>query len=108
MNEITTPGPAYVAAAWPVITKMPAPMIAPMPSAISCQGPRVRCSSCASFAATSPSVDIHHPFQSSVTLLHGSRLAPTIAIRGEFAAPWDRLLRQLIDACLFDFAVLEV
>ena len=37
-------GPALAAAAWPVSTKMPVPMIAPTPSMISCQGPSTRCS----------------------------------------------------------------
>ena len=32
MNESRIAGPANCAAAWPVITKIPAPMIAPMPS----------------------------------------------------------------------------
>ena len=32
----TTAGPACIAAAWPVSTKMPAPMIAPMPSMTRC------------------------------------------------------------------------
>src|SRR5688572_27354588 len=36
-------GPAWFAAAWPVMTKMPPPMTAPMPSAVRPQGPSVRC-----------------------------------------------------------------
>ena len=35
MNEITMAGPAWVAAATPVSTKMPVPMIPPMPKAMS-------------------------------------------------------------------------
>ncbi len=42
MKEKTTPGPAYWAAAAPVSTKMPVPMIAPMPSEIRLSGPSAR------------------------------------------------------------------
>jgi len=42
MNEITMPGPAYCAAALPVRTKIPAPMMAPMPSVVRLSGPRAR------------------------------------------------------------------
>src|SRR6478672_9505678 len=42
MNEYTTAGPAYCAAADPVSTKMPAPMIAPMPSRVRFSAPRLR------------------------------------------------------------------
>ena len=38
MNESGTAGPAYSAAASPVSTKMPAPMIAPMPSMVRLRG----------------------------------------------------------------------
>src|SRR5512139_2321704 len=38
-------GPAWLAAAVPVSTKMPVPMIAPMPSSTSARASRVRCSS---------------------------------------------------------------
>ena len=37
-----TAGPACSAAACPVSTKIPAPMIAPMPRAVRFSGPRVR------------------------------------------------------------------
>src|SRR4029079_13284972 len=40
--EITIAGPALAAAAWPVRTKIPVPMIAPTPSVVSCPGPRTR------------------------------------------------------------------
>src|SRR5512143_3392974 len=40
--EIGTAGPAYNAAAWPVSTKIPAPMTAPTPSVTRLKGPRVR------------------------------------------------------------------
>src|SRR6187455_1710252 len=43
---MTMPGPAFAAAAWPVSTKMPVPMIAPMPSAMRFIGPRTRRSPC--------------------------------------------------------------
>src|SRR5438270_1407083 len=44
--EIGTAGPACSAAAWPVSTKMPAPMMAPMPSVIRFRGPSARLSWC--------------------------------------------------------------
>ena len=42
MNDNTTAGPAKFAAALPVITKMPAPMMAPMPRLIRLNGPSER------------------------------------------------------------------
>src|ERR1039457_7103536 len=45
-NEITTAGPALLAAAIPVSENRPAPMIAPIPSAIRLIGPSVRFSEC--------------------------------------------------------------
>ena len=42
--ERTMAGPALAAAAWPVSTKMPVPMMAPTPSMTSCAGPSTRCS----------------------------------------------------------------
>ena len=45
--ESTMAGPAWAAAAWPVRTKMPVPMIAPIPSAVRSIGPSTRLS-CAS------------------------------------------------------------
>src|SRR6266545_4877877 len=44
--EIGTAGPACSAAAWPVSTKMPAPMMAPMPSVIRLSGVSARFSWC--------------------------------------------------------------
>src|SRR5690349_24334408 len=44
MNESGTAGPACRAAASPVSTKMPAPMIAPMPSIVRFSAPRLRLS----------------------------------------------------------------
>src|SRR6266550_3307032 len=44
--EIGTAGPACSAAAWPVRTKMPAPMMAPMPSVIKLSGVSARFSWC--------------------------------------------------------------
>src|SRR5437870_12008646 len=44
--EIHTAGPAYCAAAWPVSTKMPAPMMAPMPRVIRLSGVSARFSWC--------------------------------------------------------------
>src|SRR5262245_11508425 len=41
-NEIRMPGPASLAATRPVITKIPAPMMAPMPSEVRPIGPRAR------------------------------------------------------------------
>ena len=40
-------GPAYCAAACPVSTKIPAPMMAPIPRVIRLMGPRARLSVCA-------------------------------------------------------------
>src|SRR5690242_9728588 len=42
MKARITAGPACSAAAWPVITKMPPPMTAPIPNAVSPHGPSVR------------------------------------------------------------------
>ncbi|MNX82447.1 hypothetical protein D3C86_1141770 [compost metagenome] len=42
MKERMIPGPAHLAAAVPVMTKMPVPMIAPMPSAVKSRAPRTR------------------------------------------------------------------
>jgi hypothetical protein len=39
MNEITTPGPAYCAAAVPVVTKIPAPTTLAMPSVVRLKAP---------------------------------------------------------------------
>src|SRR5262249_39677386 len=41
-NDSMIAGPAWLAAAWPVMTKMPPPITAPMPRAVSPQGPRWR------------------------------------------------------------------
>src|SRR5215472_14942491 len=46
MYEITMAGPANWAAAVPVSTKMPAPMIPPMPIEIRLMGPSARLSEC--------------------------------------------------------------
>jgi hypothetical protein len=40
--DIVTAGPAFVAATCPVMTKMPAPTMAPTPRKMSCHGPRTR------------------------------------------------------------------
>src|SRR5690349_17874420 len=52
MNESMMAGPAYPAAAWPVSTKMPAPMIAPMPSVIRFNALKARFSPCSLSAAS--------------------------------------------------------
>src|SRR5262245_24322551 len=44
IKENSTAGPACWAAAVPAITKMPAPMISPMPNMVRCTGPSARCS----------------------------------------------------------------
>ncbi|MNI83367.1 hypothetical protein D3C73_1401620 [compost metagenome] len=41
-NDSITAGPAWLAAAWPVSTKIPAPITAPMPSMMRCFAVRVR------------------------------------------------------------------
>src|SRR6187402_2968294 len=57
MKDRMIAGPAWSAAATPVMTKMPPPMTAPIPSAVSPQGPRVRrragpwASSCSAWGA---------------------------------------------------------
>ena len=45
-KETITAGPASWAAARPVITKMPAPMMQPTPSDVSATGPSTRCRRC--------------------------------------------------------------
>src|SRR5512146_2112218 len=52
-NDHTTPGPAYCAAAVPVSTKMPAPMIAPIPSRVRLSAPSARFSVCVPSAPAS-------------------------------------------------------
>ena len=47
-NDIVSAGPARVADATPVKTKMPVPMMAPMPIAVSAHGPSDRLSPCVS------------------------------------------------------------
>jgi hypothetical protein len=49
-------GPALAAAAWPMSTKMPAPMMLPTPSAIRLQAVSVRRSGTASASATSTAI----------------------------------------------------
>ena len=49
-NDATTPGPAWSTAATPVSTKMPVPMIPPMPSITRSIGPSTRLSACAAGA----------------------------------------------------------
>ena len=51
--DSTIAGPAYCAAAWPVSTKMPVPMMAPMPSVTRLIGPSTRFSECSPVAAAS-------------------------------------------------------
>ena len=51
--EITSAGPAFIDAAVPVSTKMPVPMIAPMPSAVRFHGPSDRLSTPPSASALS-------------------------------------------------------
>ena len=53
-KETTIAGPAAVAAAWPVRTKIPAPIIAPIPSVIKFTGPSARRRECSplSFASS--------------------------------------------------------
>src|SRR5438876_455125 len=48
-----TAGPEYSAATCPVITKMPAPMTAPMPSVTRLMGPRARVRACSPLASAS-------------------------------------------------------
>ena len=55
--ESTSAGPANCAAAVPVITKMPAPMIAPTPSVVRLNGPSVRRSVSVCASAVSSSID---------------------------------------------------
>ena len=52
-NESTIAGPANCAAAVPVSTKIPAPIIAPMPSVIRFTGPSARFSECSCVSAAS-------------------------------------------------------
>src|SRR5882762_1790161 len=59
--EIGTAGPACSAAAWPVSTKIPAPMMAPMPSVIRLSGVSARfswCSPASLASARSVAIDL--------------------------------------------------
>src|SRR5215475_13072655 len=51
--EMTIAGPDFVAAAWPVNTKMPVPIIAPMPRVTRLTGPNARFKVCSPVAAAS-------------------------------------------------------
>src|SRR2546430_6481213 len=51
--ERGTAGPAYSAATCPVMTKMPAPITAPMPSVTRLRGPSARTSACSPVASAS-------------------------------------------------------
>ena len=52
-NESTMAGPAYKAAAAPVSTKMPVPMMAPIPSVIRLIGPSARLRQCSPVSCAS-------------------------------------------------------
>src|ERR1035437_5552354 len=67
MKDSMIAGPAYCAAADPVSTKIPAPMIAPIPRVIRFTGPSARFKLCAPVSAAS--------FISMSRGLHFSRLA---------------------------------
>ncbi len=54
----TMAGPACIAAACPVSTKMPVPMMAPMPSIVRSTGPRTRLSVASPRRAFSSSIDL--------------------------------------------------
>ena len=66
-------GPAFAAAAWPVSTKMPVPMIAPMPSAMRFTGPSTRRSPC-----RLPPTRERAP---SIDLVRNSDMAASVAAR---------------------------
>ena len=98
-NDSRMPGPAYCAAARPVSTKMPAPMMSPMPSITRRPGPSTRFSECAwapEASAASDSIDLvvvseARQDMSRHTLLHNH--APPGGIRRA-----DRCLRHGRDA----------
>ncbi len=66
--EITSAGPAFCAAAVPSSTKMPVPMIDPMPSAVRFQGPSERRNSPRSASTCNASNDflVKSPIESYV------------------------------------------
>src|SRR5512142_384480 len=77
--EIGTAGPAYNAAAWPVSTKIPAPMMAPTPSVTRLNGPRVRLSDLppvASASARSAVMDLVAQRDMAGILAGGARNLP--------------------------------
>ena len=89
--EIQTAGPACSAAAWPVRTKMPAPMIAPIPRVTRFRGPRARCSECSpvsSASARSAVMDfvahrlIEAPFAAGRGATPARRMACTLGCAG--------------------------
>jgi hypothetical protein len=82
MKEYTTPGPAYRAAAGPVSTKMPVPMIAPIPRAIRLPAPSDRLSVCSPVSDASPIIVLSDFVCSKFA----------IRVRFSFVAyPWARL-----------------
>src|SRR5215510_9678276 len=86
------------------MTKMPALMMAPIPNAVSCQGPNARCSSWASFAATSPSVDIHYPL-----IRHHDTVAWRLARANHLSwLNFGASFRQPIDRGFSHLAIFEV
>src|SRR5882672_2173845 len=81
-NDSRMPGPASVAATRPVMTKMPAPMMAPTPNDVSPIGPRIRRSRFSpSISACNCSSDFvaNNPFNMSRSPRH---LAGELAGRG--------------------------
>src|SRR5437899_7146758 len=75
--DSTSAGPAFCDAAVPVRTKMPVPMMQPMPSAVRFQGPSERRSSPRSASACSASNDF---LVKSPTAIRSVRLEPDLGL----------------------------
>src|SRR5690554_5125184 len=89
-NERTSAGPAYWAAAVPVNTKMPVPMIAPMPMEIRLKGPSARASVCspsANASARRSSMDLR---ANRLTKSYLPRWRAPIRVRRRYRSPLPR------------------
>ncbi len=72
-NESTIAGPANWAAAVPVNTKMPAPIIAPIPRVIKFTGPSARFSECSLVSAASAMIVLIGFVDKSLLTIHSLR-----------------------------------
>src|SRR5436190_11579646 len=92
--EKTSAGPAFCDAAVPVRTKMPVPMIDPMPSAVRCHGPSDRRSTPRSASACRSAIDFFESRPMRARL--SDRAAPRLAHEQPAGTVLARLERQAV------------